>query len=141
MPLVAQVKSAKVRRRGSNMSRVDDYNRFRLQQIKNTAEPSGSGSGSRVSVGRVGDGTYGPRLDINDRMRIGAGVGTGAIGGRGKVAGVNARFAFKDGGSVKEGKCDPQIAAFKNMIKSEAKPVKKACGGAAKVRKGMMKGK
>ena len=125
------------------MSRVGDYNRFRLQQIKSPTEPTSSGSGSRVSVGRVGSGTYGPRIDINDRMRIGAGMGTGAIGGRGKVAGVNARFAFKDGGSVQEGKCDPQVAAFKNMIKAEAKakPVKKACGGAAKVRKGMMKGK
>lgn len=84
--------------------------------------------------------------------------GAPSVGGRG-VFGVSAgggtlgpgwsngpkiifKKTYKSGGKV-EGKCDPQVAAFKNMIKAEAKakPVKKACGGAAKVRKGMMKGK
>lgn len=71
---------------------------------------------------------------------MGGTIYPGGMTGRG--TGIIFRKAFKKGGEV-EGKCDPQVAAFKNMIKAEAKakPVKKACGGAAKVRKGMMKGK
>jgi hypothetical protein len=81
----------------------------------------------------------------NDGFRLGGfGSGMGGTiypgGSTGRGTGIIFRKSFKKGGEV-EGKCDPQVAAFKNMIKAEAKPVKKACGGAAKVRKGMMKGK
>lgn len=82
--------------------------------------PSSGGGGRGMSVG-VGGGTS-----------IGPGWKNGPM--------IVLKKTFKSGGKV-DGKCDPQVAAFKNMIKDSAKPVKKACGGAAKVRKGMMKGK
>ena len=80
--------------------------------------------------GRFSFGGFGSGMGGTIYPGAATGVGTG----------LRWRARFKKGGEV-EGKCDPQVAAFKNMIKDSAKPVKKACGGAAKVRKGMMKGK
>lgn len=70
------------------------------------------------------------------------GVSAGrGLGGTIKIPIVTPAVKKSAKGGAVEAKCDPQVAAFKNMIKDSAKPVKKACGGAAKVRKGMMKGK
>ena len=145
MPLVAQVKSAKVRRRGSNMAR-EGYGTDPFGIISRGVSRGVSRGGA--SIGGTGMGTFGVRVPVGSG-RFDIGIGSGAVGGSGLRAGSRISIPItqakrrKDGGPVKEGKCDPQIAAFKNMIKAEAKakPVKKACGGAAKVRKGMMKGK
>lgn len=94
---------------------------------------SGNTGGTRVSAGRVGI----PMGTIFPGVSAGTGRGVNV-----KIPiGPSSLVKKKAAGGKVEGKCDPQVAAFKNMIKNSAKPVKKACGGAAKVRKGMMKGK
>ena len=59
----------------------------------------GSGGGMRT-FGGIGGGMQGVRIPVGSSGSIGAGVGSGVIGGRGPVAGVGAKFRFAKGGKV-----------------------------------------
>lgn len=92
--------------------------------IISRGDPSARG-GSSVSVGRVGNSVR----DLSGRS-VGSGVGA--------TVRVPIKTVSKaKGGAAKSG-CS--VKAYGDMIKKEAgaKPVKKARGGAGKVRKGMM---
>lgn len=91
----------------------------------------GEESKSTFSIGRVGS-------PVESVVEPGRSFGSG-IGGRLTIPIKKESPEIKKkakGGKV-DGKCDPQISAFKSMIKGSAKPVKKAVGGAGKTRKGM----
>lgn len=51
-------------------------------------------------IGGIGGGMRGVRIPVGSRGSIGVGVGSGAVGGRGPIAGIGGRFRFAKGGSA-----------------------------------------
>lgn len=96
---------------------------YRLNYGASDYSPDG---GSGVSFGGTGSGTYGVRVPIEGGGRFGIGLGSGAVGGGGKVLGANLRVPL--GGN------------YKPETKAGVKPTdKNAKGGKIKAKK-MAKG-
>jgi hypothetical protein len=86
------------------MARSNDS--YRLGYGASNYNPDRGGTGG-VSFGGTGGGTYGVRMPLEGGGRFGVGLGSGAVGGRGGVAGATLSLPMQykkkaKGGSVKK---------------------------------------